>query len=565
MASTASSPAGTLIAWLAIAVASFAFAGPQIEALGLYYDEAFMAQQARDFTEPARAAVHPPSVTTGELFGRPFPIRNAAYLGSLKSQLAIPGFALFGATKMTLRYSTMAVALLGLLLAMLAARRVFDDRVAIAMGVLVASDPAFHFFSHFEWGPFTSLFLCRAAGVWLLLVGVARRSTSAWIASAVCFGLGVYSRVDFAVILAGYALALLVVARPWLARVWKEQRPQLMFAGAGFAVSLLPVAVVVADVLGAGGGITGRGDLAYRAEVLLSILDGSHFARLLEVGGRFEAMFVHDAVSTVFPAVFAACLIVVAVLALRGDGSERARVGWLVISLIAIAGAMLAIGGAVRAHHMLNIAPLPQLVVAAALVGAAQAPTRSQGGGRAVRALAAITLLLCVASNVAVLVGTADTIHETRGTGRFSHALEQFAIALDGEERPGLEVVALDWGFHEPVHFSTTKLESREPIWKISQAMVGGKTWEADGGVDTIYLMHEGEDDLFRLGEPFARLVRIHREHARVEEYRDGRGDVVFESVRFDRPHTLSYAAREGFRLRWREAGLLPPSPVDPQ
>ena len=84
------------VAWGVLSVALFAIAIPRVESPGLYYDEAFMAQQARGFVEPDRAGVHPPGTSSTWILGRPFPLRNAAYLGSLKSQLLIPWLAMFG-------------------------------------------------------------------------------------------------------------------------------------------------------------------------------------------------------------------------------------------------------------------------------------------------------------------------------------------------------------------------------------------------------------------------------------------------------------------------------------
>jgi len=555
----------TLLAWLVLASITCLHAGPQIEALGIYYDEAFLAQQGRDFTHPERAAVHPPSVTTGEFFGRPFPIRNAAYLGGLKSQLSIPAFALFGDSKTTLRYGILTVGLLGLLFAMLAIRRLFDDRVAIAMGVLVASDPGFHFFGQFEWGPFTSLLLCRGLGVWLLLVAIGRRSALAFAASGVVLGLGVYSRVAFVVILAAYGIATLFALRPWLLEVLREQSRGVALAAAGFTLAVVPVILVVTDVVGAGGGMSDRGDLGYRAQVLISSLDGSHWARLLAVGGRFEAMFEANSIATVFPGVLVVCVSMLGVIALYGDARDRTRALWLLVAVPTLGFAMLAISGAVRAHHMLNLLPLPQLIVAFTLIRATRFEGHAGARRLAMRGAASVAFLAVVASNLAVIAATSKTILETGGTGRFSRAVEDFAVSLDAEASQDVELVSLDWGFHLPAHFATRTLRAREPIWKISQAIARGTRWEAGGGTQSIYLYREGEDDVFGLGDSFARLVRVHSDLATIHEHRDRTGGLVFKSVRFDRPHTLVFDRRgraAGFRLRWRDAAPPPPAPV---
>lgn len=573
MATARASATAVLLSWLGIALVSAWYAGPQIEALGLYYDEAFLAQQARDFTLPERAAVHPPSVTTGELFGRPFPIRNAAYLGSLKSQLTIPSFALFGATKTSLRFTILGISLLGLLFAMLAIRRVFGDDIAILTGLLTASDPAFHFFAQFEWGPFASLFLCRGVGVALLVWGVYEtrlaRSVALWAGAGAAFGLGVYSRVDFAVILAAYGLAALLCAHPVVVRVFREQPRQLAAAALAFLIAVLPVVVVVAQVLSAGSGIADRGNLAYRVDVLVSVLDGSHFARQLEVGGHFDALFQIEAASTVFlPLLVSSCFVAVLLL-MRGTPALRRPIAWGLVASASMAAMMLAIEGAVRAHHMLNLAPLPQLIVAAAVVGAWRASGTITTVRVGARVAAAIALLLCVASNIAVIAGTAETIRETGGTGRFSRSVEDFAQRFDAlDDAEAHELVSLDWGLHMPVHFSTTRVVTAEPIWAIGQALSSGRGWKRDGSANTIYLFHQGRNDLFGFGEAFARLLRIHDGRVRVEVHRDGRGDIVFRSARFDGDHSLDLAMRGGtpqFRLRWSGAALPPPDPAAPR
>lgn len=97
-------------AWALLFALAMSAAVPQMDRLGLYYDEAFMAQQARDFVEPGREGLHPASVRSVRVFDRPFPTRNAAYLGSLKSQLLIPSLWLAGASPLVLRITTFATA-----------------------------------------------------------------------------------------------------------------------------------------------------------------------------------------------------------------------------------------------------------------------------------------------------------------------------------------------------------------------------------------------------------------------------------------------------------------------
>ncbi|MBW2420298.1 MAG: glycosyltransferase family 39 protein, partial [Deltaproteobacteria bacterium] len=171
--------APVLALWLALSAAAFALAIPGVEKPGLYYDEAFLAQQARGFVEPERAGQHPPSTREVTLAGRPFPLRNAAYMGSLKSQLLIPSLALFGSSTRVLRLTTLATGLLALLFSMLWARQLLGTPAALLTGLLMATDPGFLLFSRYEWGPYTSMLLCRSLGFFLVTLGLGAGSPAA--------------------------------------------------------------------------------------------------------------------------------------------------------------------------------------------------------------------------------------------------------------------------------------------------------------------------------------------------------------------------------------------------
>jgi len=462
-----------LAAWTVLAAITLAFAVPAIHTTGLYYDEAFMAQQARDFAEPERAGVHPPSVTTTYLAGRPFPLRNAAYLGSLKSQLLIPSLMIFGSSVEVLRITTLATGLLGVLFAMLWTGRLLGTGVALATGLLIVLDPGFHFFSQYEWGPFTTLLLCRMLGFTLVCAGLGAGSTSgrwtAMIAGGAVLGLGVYARADFAIILISAALALaLTLAGATRSAIERNLAP----IAAGILASIVtasPMIQAARALLGAGAGMSDRGDLAYRAQVMWSVLDGSHFHRLMETGGLFDRIFEEGMTPPVtgFVAVLLIALVIVGSLA-RTRNTAGGDVRLFIIAMAAaIATFMIALPGAVRAHHMLNILPLPQIIVAAAGVGLWCREWSNSGLRRGVRVCVAISFAALLAANVAAIHETREFMFETGGRGRFAHALD--ALAEDLDSRPGaseIRVVSLDWGFHENLLFSTDQLHLEEPIWR---------------------------------------------------------------------------------------------------
>ncbi len=553
-AAPARSPGGRLVAiWLLIAALTGLAATPGIERLGLYYDEAFLAQQARDFVQPESAGQHPASVREWVVFGRPFPLRNAVYLGSLKSQLLIPALALAGSSPGVVRGATLAVALLALGLAMFWVARLFGEGAAGVMALLVASDPTFYFFAQFEWGPFTTNFLCRAGGALLLTLAwqsdSAARGRLAALAGGVLLGLGVFSRADFILIPASAGLALLICRPDLFRQALAERRDLVIAGGCAFLIAAFPMLVSAWELLDSAGETAGRGGLAFRARVLWQSLDGSHFLRLMETGGLFERTPAVDAPGGLLGwVVIPAAAILLLDLLRRQRQGERARRdprAFLLVFAALLTGGMLVLPGAVRAHHQLNSLPLLHLIVACAGVALWQL-----GAGRAqsaLRAAAGLLLAAVVASNLALIRETSDLIAATGGRGRFSHALDDFADEVDAV--PGKTVVSLDWGFHEPLLFLTRHTRLVESIWALPRTLAAGRPWVFAGDAETVYLIHDSPHDLFGLGPKLLLAARLAGdETARIRAHRDGGGDLAFYSVRVLRPHELRYDGK--FRIR---------------
>jgi hypothetical protein len=544
------------LAWAVLALATLTIALPRIDDLGLYYDEAFMAQQARGFVEPDRAGIHPSSVSTTWIAGRPFPIRNAAYLGSLKSQLLIPSLAVFGSSSFVLRVSTLATGLLALLFCMLWTRRLFGDAIAIVSGVLIASDPCFFLFSQFEWGPFTSMLLCRTAGLYFLSVAFASPSQrTSWFAlgsGAVCMGLGIYSRVDFAVVLAALVIAMLAFHTDVAMATWRDHRRKLIVGSVVFLITTSPAIAVVGQVLSAGSAIANRGGIDYRLDVLASVFDGSHFFRLISAGGLFDQLFEMEAPANGFFFILCVSVILLMFRSVRETLQRRGSAGFLVLTTLLVAGLMLAIPAAVRAHHMLNIMPFPHLVVATAGVGLWRRSFENPRAQSIVRSCIALSLGALLYSNAGTVSQTRELIHDTGGKGRFSIALQDFAREIDntsGAERKVL--VSLDWGFHEPLLFTTQHVMLREPFWNLTRPGVRRAPIIASGDRNTIYLIHQEPYDLFGLGNPFLDALRASDpEHYTIRDHLDGEGELAFKSIRFERPHQLRYDGRFSFSLR---------------
>jgi hypothetical protein len=544
-----------LLAWTLLAAVLFAVAAPRVEQSGLYYDEAFMAQQAKDFFEPERGIHHPPSTRETTLLGRPFPLRNAIYLGALKSQLLIPPFALFGPTVPVLRLTTLSISLLGLLLFMLFAARIAGTAPAVLTGMLVVTDPSYVFLSLYEWGPFTALLLCRAVGLLALVAGWQARRPLWLAAGGFALGLGVFGRADFAVVPAAGALALALARPDVLREALGAGRGALAIALGAAALGAAPMLATVREILATGASpvVSGRGDLDEKLRVLWSLVDGSHFLRLMEVGGRFERMFDVPAPATLLGAavVLAAAGLVASGRAL--PGSRRARpeaVFGLAAGLLATAFT-LALPGAVRAHHLLNALPFFHLVVALTVVALWQAAP--PGALRiAVRAAALLGVAAVMASGVEVTRKTFASIEASGGRGRFTAAVAEPARAL--EANPSTRGISLDWGFHEPLLFLTRRATLLEPIWGIREAVRRQGAWQFEGRTGDVYFVHDRDYDLFGFGPPFLaaarRLAAAEPGAVEIREHRDREGGLAFLTVRLARPHQVTY--RRIFRIELR-------------
>jgi hypothetical protein len=537
--------------WTVLAAALLGLAFADAPKLGLYYDEAFMAQQARDFVDGARESPHPGSVRSVEIFGRPFPTHNAAYLGSLKSQLTIPAFALFGSSPRVLRVTTCALALLALGLAMGFVAALFGGGAAIGMGLLAATDPAFFFLSQYEWGPFTTNLLCRAAGAGALRA--AWRAVGpiqvAWAGAAgIAFGLGIYSRADFALVLAGAGVALLVFGQDVVRTSLRERRGAVLAGSAGLLLASAPMWTRLGALRSTGEAIASRGDLGERVTLLVQTLDGSRFHRLMEVGGVFErAGAVEVAPTALVGAVLGSVAVLVIEMARRrADPAARSDValrGWLLSAALLVTAFTVALPGAVRAHHQLNVFPLWHAIVGVAVADLFTRPFPDPRRAVLARGVVSVAIGFVVAGQLASVAQTRALIDATGGRGRWSAALGDVAREV---EEDGGEVVSLDWGFHEPLLFQTREAKLREAIWEIPQALRGGRAWGHTGDARTRYLVHDADYDLFGLGPLMLDLAA--REGLEVDPRLDGEGATAFHVVRVHRPHVLVFDGR--FRLR---------------
>jgi hypothetical protein len=200
---------------------------------------------------------------------------------------------------------------------------------------------------------------------------------------------------------------------------------------------------------------------------------------------------------------------------------------------------MLALPGATRAHHMLNLAPFVQLLVAAQLVR-----LFDRGGTR--RAGAAVLATLVLAADARSIAATRALIERTGGRGYWSDAIAELASELEAE--PQSAAVSLDWGFHLQLLFTTTRPTVLEPFWRIARDVTRDGEWTRAGGPSFVYLAHDELYDRFGYGPRFLQAARALGGDAQIRVHSDREGEPAFTSVRIARPHRLR-VDRAGFHF----------------
>jgi hypothetical protein len=530
----------------------FALKARNLDEPGLYYDEVIQATPASEFLREGGEPLRIPGARNTWLFGGWFPLMTQPYMGALKSQLLIPTFAAFGATRETLRLATLAWSCVGLGLVMLWARRLFGLWAALLAGAFLAFDPSFLFVGRHDWGSVALSLAFRGGGLYLATTGWARASLVRLAAGGLLMGLGIYNKIDFAPFLAGAGLALLLVAPRSFRRELRAQPGRALATAGGFALGAAPMLLTLTGVWAATQAIfriqeVRASDLAEKLHTWLSMLDGSYFQQLMLAGGSFERLSaVEGATAGPF---FAVLLLSVVWLAARlwrdarRGAFDRAQAFVLVAMLLTALG-ILATPRTVRIHHTMNVYPFPQLVVAIAAIRLWRGRDRAAW---ARRLLVGVGVAGVLAGSLRIDLHTLETIHESGGRGRWSNALERFA----GELPVDANVVSLDWGFHARLRFTRPELQLEEPVWRMHRARGPGPGVTLLGGPQHVYLVQEPGYHVFDVGHALLEAVRrLPMGAASVREHADRNGETAFRSIRFARPHQLVYRGSFEVRLR---------------
>ena len=155
-----------------------------------------------------------PGTGTITLFGHPFPLFVQWYLGGLKPWLIIPSLMLFDATTVVLRSTSLFWYLVGLLIFMLWTRELLGLSAAILAALMLGLDSVLLLSLRADWGAITPGFLCRVLGSLLVMRWWHHRKSRDGFLGALALGLGLFSKIDFVVILLGCAIAVVRLMYP---------------------------------------------------------------------------------------------------------------------------------------------------------------------------------------------------------------------------------------------------------------------------------------------------------------------------------------------------------------
>jgi Dolichyl-phosphate-mannose-protein mannosyltransferase len=518
-----------ILGWLLVAILVIVLSQQNLSSPGLYYDEAISGGLAKDFIT-GQPHPHMSNIQLCNVFGRPFPLFVQSYYGALKSWLFIPPFAVFGTTLAVLRLTSLACALVALLLFVLAVRLWLGLPAAIVAGALLVADPNFFFLSLLDWGPAIPPFLCRCAAFYFALAWWRTRKAGYLLSASFFLGLGLFNKADFAAFLGGTGVAVACFYGKQLLSVLRA-RPSLIAIGSlGFLLGSWPMIWrlprIVASTLPRQ---VGPGELNEKLQTWAALYDGSYIERLMSSGGLFGEMYKHpsNAHSLLWLVLAIAMVSLLAICIFPQRSKERRVAGFLLLGFVLTTAGIFAMPGAVRIHHAILAYPFPQLIIAAACTFLWQ---RRPGGlvQRGGRVAIVVALLILLASQVQAIRKTEQLLSQTGGRGWWSNVLDDFC--RQNADRTDLTIISLDWGFNEQLAFLTNGPKLFEAVWTFTTFKDALPPLPRDP--QYLYLAHSPEYSLLRYDLAYLDAARSD-DHAEVQSFSDRQGQIVFYTIRF--------------------------------
>ena len=402
-----------------------------------------------------------PWLLPGNLLLDRAPIMISFYHGSQQVWLGLPFFAIFGTDVAGLRltHAMFALGVLAALYAWLGRSGARPWHAAIACAAL-ALDPAFSYAFR------TQSYITLAPAAWLFLAlyalaraNDARTRVTAWLlASGLFYGLAVVGYFIYAFFLP--ALVLAVAGLPTIGRTPRTW--MLLTAGALVGGIWYPIGyALAARHLGGVGAaweyfqqtqraihaFSGQPDFADRVtHLLVNVQSVFHnwYHQSLIFGGPADLPGARYKTS----------LLLGGALLLWGRAEWKRQPAWPLRTMVALFASFVAIalvfGTRLSGHHFMVLLPIAYCALALGLVALSQGPPSWGSTGWTV----ALPFAALVAINTGGQVEEAARLHEVRGVGLYSDAINRMAADLDADPRRPV-VYFPDWGLFMPVVFLT--------------------------------------------------------------------------------------------------------------
>jgi hypothetical protein len=425
-----------------------------------------------------------PWLLPGNLLFERYPVLISFYHGSQQLWLGLPFFKLFGTHAAGIRatHAMFAVGVLATLYLLLARGAMKPWQAALACGAL-AIDPSFSYAFR------TQSYITLAPAAWLfmaLLCLLRAGRTGAWaypwlFASGVLYGLAIVGYFVYAFFAPAMIYALWVMrpaaTRAWLA--WLVVALGLLVGGSPYIAGYALLAYTM-------GGVQQAWDYFQQTQRALNafseqpefLVRVEHLAATID--SVFANWFHHTLIfgehGTVPAAGYKVALLLGAPLALWLRLQWRRAAPFLLRLFVALGLSFVLIaaffGTRLSGHHFMVLLPLSYGALALGLAAMSHAPP----SWRKVSTVFVPPLVMLIGFNVGGQVKEGVRLHETRGVGLYSDAINRLAADLDAAPRKPF-VYFPDWGLQMPVALLTggrVGLDSVENLPAARQKLCSG-------------------------------------------------------------------------------------------
>ncbi len=537
-------------AFCAAALVYLLVACPWLARPGLYYDEVLFANAALGNLDGSFIVYQ---WTFGSLR---LPLMLMPYLGTVKSLLYTPLFALLPTSAVTVRLPMVLAGLGTVWVTYRLMGRLFNQTTAALAAWLIATDPGFIFPIRLDWGPVALMLLFKMGSLYAFVHFAETRRLRYLALGALLAGLGLYDKSNFVWYLVALPMAALAAwGRPALLFVtWRRA----LAAAAFFALGcwpLVPYNLTTggATLAGQVGGIEHPLAVAwYKARLVQGLLAGNEVYTLanhqrvqpLFAGAQGRGLLAAlDLPGTLLPWAAVGALGVVGLLWRKHAARTRRVLVFLAVLSLVIFAQFFVAKHATGPHHALLLSPFPHLVIAYGFY-LVMFETRLLAGDRSrlnkvVAALGVGLLVMVVAVNLLVDAKYLISFARDGGRGVWSDAIYDLAGYAQAQDEQ--TYLLMDWGFNtQLLLLSRGTIEKQELFWPL----LDGAAPEADEIAD-LYAQAQLPDHVFVFHAPaytifdrprqvFDAMVAqngLRTETVRVFNQRDGEAVYVLERV----------------------------------